>query len=115
MTKSITVKIVNVYGNERIYPVCDIAHSFSFIANTKTLSRADIKHIKDIGFEIVVEGPTLQESKMTYNYIVWVGGVDDYYTDLNQAIQHFEEWIEKGYEDVILQEIKTNKILRRAR
>tara|TARA_R100001509_G_C4805435_1_gene194569 strand:- start:198 stop:395 length:198 start_codon:yes stop_codon:yes gene_type:complete len=50
---------------------------------------------------------------MTYNYIVWVGGVDDYYTDLNQAIQHFEEWIEKGYEDVILQEIKTNKILRR--
>ena len=49
MTKSITVKIVNVYGNERIYPVCDIAHSFSFIANTKTLSRADIKHIKDIG------------------------------------------------------------------
>jgi|TARA_R100000081_G_C4735987_1_gene126125 hypothetical protein len=59
MTKSITVKIVNVYGNERIYPVCDIAHSFSFIANTKTLSRADIKHIKDIGFEIVVEGPTL--------------------------------------------------------
>jgi hypothetical protein len=52
---------------------------------------------------------------MTYNYIVWVGGVDDYYTDLNQAIQHFEEWIEKGYEDVILQEIKTNKILRRAK
>ena len=59
MTKSITVKILNIFGNERIYPVCENAHNFSFIANRKTLSRADIKLIKKIGFEIVVEGPKL--------------------------------------------------------
>ena len=41
--------------------------------------------------------------KMQYKYIVWVGGVDDYYTDLDQAIEHFKEWIEKGYDDVAIE------------
>ena len=40
---------------------------------------------------------------MQYKYIVWVGGVDDYYTDLNQAIKHFKEWIEKGYDEVAIE------------
>jgi len=42
---------------------------------------------------------------MKYKYIVWVGGVDDYYTDLDRAIEHFREWIEKGYDDVFIEYI----------
>jgi len=44
-----------------------------------------------------------EEKIMQYKYIVWVGGVDDYYTDLNQAIKHFKEWIEKGYDEVAIE------------
>ncbi len=50
---------------------------------------------------------------MKYNYVIWVGGVDDYYTDLDRAVKHFWEWIDKGYEDVILEDLKTNTILKR--
>jgi len=51
---------------------------------------------------------------MKYNYIVWVGDIDDYYVDLDRATEHFEEWLEQGYDEVILEEISTGKILRRA-
>lgn len=55
----ITVRIKNVYGNELIYPVCQQALSFAAIAGTKTLSRNDIAHIRDIGFTVNVENQTL--------------------------------------------------------
>ena len=41
-----------------------------------------------------------------WKYIVWVGGCDDYYVDYEQAKKHYDEWIDKGYDDVILEEIK---------
>ena len=40
-----------------------------------------------------------------WRYIVWVGGVDDYYTDYERAKEHYDEWIAKGYDDVTIQEI----------
>ena len=40
-----------------------------------------------------------------YKYVVWVGGVDDYYTDYERAKEHYDEWVAKGYDDVIIQEI----------
>ena len=40
-----------------------------------------------------------------YKYVVWVGGVDDYYTDSERAKEHYDEWIAKGYDDVTIQEI----------
>ena len=40
-----------------------------------------------------------------YKYIVWVGGVDDYYTTYERAKEHYDEWVAKGYDDVIIQEI----------
>jgi hypothetical protein len=46
---------------------------------------------------------------MKYKYIVWVGGVDDYYTDLNQAIKHFKEWIERGYDELCIEYIGENQ------
>ena len=41
-----------------------------------------------------------------YKYIVWVGGCDDYYTNYNDAKRDADEWIAKGYDDVIIEEIK---------
>jgi hypothetical protein len=41
---------------------------------------------------------------MRWEYIVWVGGVDDYYTDYEKAKQHYNEWINKGY-DVFMEKI----------
>ena len=46
---------------------------------------------------------------MKWKYIVWVGGCDDYYVDYEQAKKHYDEWIDKGYDDVILEEIKDEK------
>jgi hypothetical protein len=34
-----------------------------------------------------------------YKYIVWIGGVDDYYTNYKKQKNTIDEWIEKGYDD----------------
>lgn len=54
-TKSIIVRIKNVYGNELIYPVSREANLFAYIAGTKTLSPHDIERIKELGYEVKVE------------------------------------------------------------
>ena len=42
---------------------------------------------------------------MTYTYIVWVGGVDDYYVNYSDAKRDYDYWINQGYDDVILEKI----------
>ena len=42
--------------------------------------------------------------KNQWQYVVWVGGVDDYYTTYAKAKEHYDEWVEKGYDDVVLLE-----------
>ena len=44
-----------------------------------------------------------------YKYIVWVGGVDDYYTNYNDAKRDADEWKADGYDDVIIEKIKKDK------
>jgi hypothetical protein len=44
----------------------------------------------------------LKYEQSQWLYIVWVGGVDDYYATYAQAKEHYDEWIEKGYDDVVL-------------
>ena len=46
-----------------------------------------------------------------FKYVVWVGGVDDYYTDYERAKEHYEEWIEQGYDHVVMLDLKSNKEL----
>jgi len=46
------------------------------------------------------------EYKLGWRWIVWVGGVDDYYTNYERAKKHYDEWIEEGYDFVQLEEIK---------
>ena len=55
----ITVEIKMVYGNERIYPICDKALLLAKLAGSVTLTRASIDIIKKLGYEIVVQGKTL--------------------------------------------------------
>ena len=43
---------------------------------------------------------------MKYNYIVWVGGCDDYYINYLDAKRDYDHWISQGYTDVILEKIK---------
>ncbi len=57
--QSITVKIKNVYGNERIYPVCDNAKTFALLTSKKTLDRYDIDKIKSLGYIVKVENDNL--------------------------------------------------------
>ena len=56
---TITVEIKTVYGNEAIYPVCDKARQFAALVGTKTLTRRAICQIETLGYEIIVQTPTL--------------------------------------------------------
>jgi len=46
---------------------------------------------------------------MKWKYVVWVGACDDYYIDYEQAKKHYDEWIDKGYDDVHLQALSDVK------
>ena len=48
----ITVKIKSVYGQPRIYPVCDKAKAFARLTGHKCLSRSDLEIIETLGFEV---------------------------------------------------------------
>ena len=48
--------------------------------------------------------------KENWKYIVWVGGVDDYYTTYERAKEHYDEWIKQGYDDVILEKKEKEKV-----
>lgn len=50
----IKVKVRNVYGVERIYPVCESADIFTRLTGQKTLSRESIALIKKLGFSVSV-------------------------------------------------------------
>ena len=52
---NITVEIREVYGQSKIYPVCDKAKIFADIAGTTTLLPQDIQRIQVLGFEVLVK------------------------------------------------------------
>ena len=49
--KTLIVKKKNVWGTERIYPVCNDAILFSCIAGTKTFGWMTIANIKKLGYK----------------------------------------------------------------
>lgn len=59
MKKEITVRVTKVYGNDTVYPVCDMSKLFCQIAKKKTLSTFDVGLLKMAGWTINVETPTL--------------------------------------------------------
>lgn len=48
----ITVYTKNVYGNNLVYPIGNLAHSFTKLTGTKTLSKYHLNIIKSMGIEI---------------------------------------------------------------
>ena len=40
---------------------------------------------------------------MNYNYIVWVGGVDDYYVNYSDAIRDYNDWKSQGCDDLFIE------------
>lgn len=55
----IQVKIKNVYGVERIYPVNDNAKLLTTLLKKKTIDRDEIEVIKKLGYQIEVLTETL--------------------------------------------------------
>jgi hypothetical protein len=53
------VEIKNIYGVNRIYPVCEKSKSFSRIAGLKTLQPTVIDEIKKLGYKIETRGEKL--------------------------------------------------------
>ena len=49
--KTLIVKKKNVWGSERVYPVCEKAILFSCIAASKTLCPMTIANIKKLGYK----------------------------------------------------------------
>ena len=43
---------------------------------------------------------------MKYNYIVWVGGVDDYYVNYSDAKRDYDEWVSQDYDEVCIEKIE---------
>jgi len=54
MMMQIEVKVKNVYGNERIYPVCTNAKLFCNLTKTETITFQSLDVIKALGYKIVV-------------------------------------------------------------
>lgn len=55
----ITVRIKQVYGMDRIYPVCENAILFAKLAGQVTLSREHVETIRKLGFEVLTEQQVL--------------------------------------------------------
>lgn len=55
MQKIITVTIKSVYGTDVVYPMDRDSKVFAAIAGTKTLTKDTLRHIKALGYTIVIE------------------------------------------------------------
>jgi len=51
-TKEITVQMRDVYGTEKVYPICADAMQFASIAGTTTLTVRVLKRIEALGYTI---------------------------------------------------------------
>jgi len=59
--KEIMVRIKNVYGTDKIYPVSPNAKLFADIAGTTTLRPSDLKAIQELGYRVLIEQQTYGE------------------------------------------------------
>lgn len=55
MTHQIHVRLKTNYGQQSIYPNCDNAKVFAKLLEQQTLTPLNIKHIKSLGYEVVVD------------------------------------------------------------
>ena len=55
MSTSLIVEKKNIYGVERIYPVCNKSQILTALTGQKTLLADDIKLIKKLGYSLVTK------------------------------------------------------------
>lgn len=55
MNHTLEVKVVNVFGRESIYPVCERAKIFADMLGQTTLTRSNIANIKKLGYSFQVQ------------------------------------------------------------
>jgi len=51
---AIHVRVMDVYGRQVVYPVCDKAKVFAAIAGTTSLTETTLRCIRKLGFDIHV-------------------------------------------------------------
>lgn len=56
---SITVTIKNIYGQDLIYPACEVSQAIVLMKGTKTLSRHDIHLMEKLGWIVGVKAITI--------------------------------------------------------
>ena len=56
---TITVRIDKNYGNRVVYPACHTSKLIAQIAGTRTLTDRTIEIIKQLGYTVEVQQPTL--------------------------------------------------------
>ena len=59
LNNKLIVQVKNIYGIDRIYPVCEKSKIFSRIAGLKTLQQPVIDEIKKLGYQIETKGEKL--------------------------------------------------------
>ena len=59
---NITVKIKNVYGEDKVYPACENSWRFAEIAGTKTLTPRTIRQIKAMGISVGIAQSQLERA-----------------------------------------------------
>ena len=52
-TMEITIRIKNVYGEEKIYPVCAKAEIFAAMLGQKTFTNDNLRHIRNLGYTVM--------------------------------------------------------------
>jgi hypothetical protein len=53
MTMNNTIKLKDVYGETKAYPICEKAQTFAAMLGTKTPTPAALQNIRKLGFEDV--------------------------------------------------------------
>lgn len=53
MITHIAVQIKSVYGSDKIYPACDVAHAYCKALGFKTLTPELIRAVKSLGVKVV--------------------------------------------------------------
>jgi hypothetical protein len=54
---NITLEVKTHYGTQYIYPICETAAKLTALTGKRTLSHADIKTIRALGYIITVQQP----------------------------------------------------------
>ena len=59
MNKEIQIEMRNVFGVDRIYPICHVANALIKLKNGKTFSKNDVNVFRSLGYAIKYKARTI--------------------------------------------------------